>query len=259
MIPRVTTVLIVLSLFMAPVSAHHTALPTGMSEPEAAWLWGYHTIPSSISRDNSPYWYGYTHDDVNRINNPAWTTVAAEQIRPGAKAPAVLVMHGCAGVVRSPTRYRLFFMKSGYAVFQPDSFARPGREPCTQDVQNERLEELEYALDQIRELPWVDSDRIVLMGISEGGAAVANWGKPGFQAHIILANNCHSQQPAAPDDTPVLAIVGGEDEFFNGSSCNVMRTTKGSRSIVIQDALHDVSRLPEVEETIGEFLDECCQ
>jgi dienelactone hydrolase len=114
------------------------------------------------------------------------------------------------------------------------SFARPVREPCTQDMRNKRLEEIEYALDQIWELPWVDSDRIVLMGISERSSAVALWGKPGFQAHIILADNCRNQQPAAPDDTPVLAIVGGEDEFFNGSSCKVMRTTKGSGSIVIR-------------------------
>lgn len=106
--------------------------------------------------------------------------------------PAPRPRPGYLGIVRSPTRYRLFFTKSGYAVFQPDSFAWPGRETCTQDVQNERLQEIEYALDQIRELSWVDSDRIVLMGISEGGSAVANWGKPGFQAHIILADNCRS-------------------------------------------------------------------
>lgn len=260
MILQPAAVLIVSVLFITSARAHHTALPEGMSEPEAAWLWGYHTIPSSITRDNSPYWYGYTHDDVNRINNPAWTTVAAEQIRPGANAPAVLVMHGCAGIVRSPTRYRLFFMKLDYAVFQPDSFARPGREPCVNDALGDRREELEYAFEQIRELPWVDPDRIVLMGISEGGAAVAHWDEPGFQAHIILAYNCGSEQPAAPDGTPVLAVVGGKDELFiYGSSCNVTRMTRGSRSIVIQDAPHDVTGLIEVQEAIGKFLDECCQ
>lgn len=243
----------------APAQGHHTALPSGLSEPEATWLWGYHTIPAGITRDNSPYWYGYTHTDVNRINNPPWTSVAAKQISPGAQAPAVLMMHGCAGIARGPTLYRLFFMKLGYAVFEPDSFARPGREPCNHDVLDQRIEELGYALEQIRGLSWVDAERIVLMGISEGGAAVANWSEPGAQAHIILADDCSRERPGAPDDTPVLAIVGGEDEYFGGNSCKVTRTIRGSASIVIPGAPHGVSDLPEAQSAMAAFLSECCQ
>ena len=230
-----------------------------MSEPEAAWLWGYHTIPADITRDDSPYWYGYPHDDVNRINNPPWTEVAAEKIRPDTTAPAILVMHGCAGIVRSPTSYRLYFMKRGYAVFEPDSFARPEREPCKHDVLEKRVEELGYALEQIRGLNWVDADRIVLMGISEGGAAVANWGDPGVQAHIILGDDCGGQRPRAPDNTPVLAIVGSEDQYFGGGGCKVTRTIKGSGSIVIPGAPHDVLDLPETQAALVAFFNACCQ
>jgi len=254
-----TTALIVPLLFVTPVQAHHSALPAGMSEPEATWLWGYHTIPAGITSDNSPYWYGYPHTDVNRIDDPAWHQVAEKKIRADAKAPAVLVMHGCAGIVRGPAQYRLFFMNRGYAVFEPDSFARPGRKPCNDDALDQRIEELGHALGQIRDLSWVDADRIVLMGISEGGAAVANWSEPGVQAHIILADDCSGERPGAPDNTPVLAIVGGEDEYFGGNSCKVTRTIKGSASIVIPGAPHGVSDLPEAQSAMAAFLGQCCQ
>ncbi len=46
------------------------------------------------------------------------------------------------------------------------------------------------------------------MGISQGGAAVAAWGQPGFAAHIILSHDCGGRKPKAPEGTPVLAVIG---------------------------------------------------
>ena len=236
--------------------AHHTPLPTGMNETEAAWLWGYHTIPASITRDSSPYWYNYEHTtDVNKINNPAWTQVAAGHIKSGAKAPAALVLHGCSGLMPSPNAYRVFFIERGFAVSEPDSFARPGHS-CGSSPLKDRIEDLGYAFEKIRALPWVDQDRIVLMGISQGGAAVARWDKPGFAVHIILANNCGGGQPQAPAGIPVLAVVGEKDEYYNGSSCKVSRRDKGSGSIVIPDAPHGIIDYVETEQAMEALLNQ---
>jgi dienelactone hydrolase len=116
------------------------------------------------------------------------------------------------------------------------------------------MEDLDYGFEMIRELPWVDQDRIVLMGISQGGYAVAAWNRFGFAAHIILAATCGGKQPQAPAGTPVLAVVGGKDVNSNGQSCKVSRQPKGSRSIVIPEAPHGISDLPETERAIEEFL-----
>lgn len=228
-------------------------LPAGMSEAEAAWLWGYHTVPANITRDSSPYWYNYDHTDINKINNPAWTQVATGHIKPGVRAPAVLVMHGCSGIFPSPAAYRVFFMERGYSIIEPDSFARPGHS-CNGSPFKERTEDLAYAYEMMRELPWVDQDRIVLMGISQGGAAVARWQKPGFAAHIILANDCGGSRPRAPAGTPILAVVGEKDKYYNGSSCKVSQQNKGSRSIVIPDAPHGIIDYLETEQAIEELL-----
>ena len=233
--------------------AHHSPLPEGMSKAEAAWLWGHYTVPAHITRDNSDYWYRYEHTDVSKIKNPPWMEVAAGHIKPNAKAPAVLVMHGCSGIFGSPNSYQVFFMKRGFAVFEPDSFARPGHACKYMDLDT-RTEDLEYAFDMISELSWVDQEHILLMGISQGGATVARWSKPGFAAHIILANNCNGTKPLAPADIPVLAVVGGDDEYYQGSSCQVDRQISGSRSIVIPGAPHGIIDYEETMQAMDDLL-----
>ena len=230
---------LVLLVLSQPGQAHHSPLPEGMSKAEAAWLWGHYTIPAEITRDGSAYWYQYEHIDVGKINNPPWTEVAAGHVKPGARAPAVLVMHGCSGLFGSPNSYQVFFMERGFAVFEPDSYARPGHTCKYRDLDT-RTEDLEYAYNQIRKLDWVDQEHILLLGISQGGATVALWNKPGFAAHIILANDCDGRKPLAPSDIPVLAVVGAEDEYYHGSSCKVSRKVAGSRSIVIPNAPHGI-------------------
>ena len=237
-----------------PARAHHTELPAGMSEPEATWLWGYYTIPASITLDSSPYWYGYPHTLVEKINNPPWTDVAKKHIKPGAKAPAALVMHGCTGLARGPDGLRVFLMKQGFAIFQPDSFARPGR-TCNQETISKRAEELAYALKMIKQLSWVDQDRIVLIGISQGGVAVAQWSAPGFRSHVVLAHDCNNARPMAPSETPVLTVIGENDDLHPGTNCKVNESAAGSKSIVIEGAGHsEVVDAPETLAALEIFL-----
>jgi dienelactone hydrolase len=248
-------------LAMQPAFGHHAELPEGMTQARATWLWGHHSIPGDITISGTPYWYVYPHTDVNAIINPVWSDVAVKHIKPGVKTPAVLVLHGCSGLSYGDREYRRYFINSGYAVFEPNSFARPGREPCTEDTWDEsykmRVEELEQALIEIRKLAWVNQDQLFLMGISEGGAVAAGWSKNGFAGHIILAASCWAQQgriPAAPLNTPVLAAIGEKDRWGKGASCNTKTHAPGSNSIVIKDAPHGMSDRPEVGKAVDDFM-----
>jgi dienelactone hydrolase len=232
-------------------------LPEGMTPAQATWLWGHHSIPGNITISGTPYWYVYPHTDVNAITNPVWSDVAATHIKPGAKAPAVLVLHGCSGISYGATEYRRYFIGSGYAVFEPNSFARPGREACKRNALAGRTEEIRQALHEVQQLGWVQHEQVYLMGISEGGVAVAGWGKAGFAGHIILATDCvdyTGRAPLAPAGLPVLAVVGGKDQYSNGASCKVDTQIPGSKSIVIKNAEHGVSDLPETGKAIDDFL-----
>lgn len=147
----------------------------------------------------------------------------------------------------------------------PDSFKRLGRRECGQEGDlryrvSLRTEEVEYALERIRELPWVDQKRIILMGFSEGGNTTDNWSKPGFAAHIIIGSACTlvGGEPAAPEGVPVLAIVGEYDEYRPRQSCKVKRTVGGSKSITIPRAPHSIAEYTETQEAIKVFLSQCC-
>jgi dienelactone hydrolase len=251
---------VVITLSLQSAYANHATLPDGVTPVMATWLWGYYTVPESITKDGSPRLYSYPHTDAARINDPPWTVVAARHMVAGAKAPAILRMHGCSGISRGPIGDRVFLMSEGYAIFEPDSFARPGRQPCLGGNQLILHEEIGYALGKIRELSWVNHERIILMGVSEGGRAVAGWEKPGFAAHVILAMGCSGSsnlRPRAPDGVPVLAMVGGEDHRAL-SRCEVSSDIGGSKSIVIPGAPHSIMDRREVRDALELFLSKCC-
>ena len=263
---RTTSIIAVLAMSLAWQSGYseHASLPEDVPPEMATWLWGYHTIPGSVTRDGSPYVYAYPHTDANRINNPPWTEVAARHIKAGAKAPAVLYLHGCSGLVRGGVGYRLMLIEAGYAVFEPDAYARTGY-TCEGSSMAMRRAEIVYALGEIRKLSWVEQNHVILMGNSQGGRAVAQWDRPGFAAHVILASHCgrvsskEGAVPRAPAGVPVLAIAGDQDEFLQGSRCQVSRRVNGSKSILIADVGHDIMGHPETKSTIRDFLRDCCQ
>ena len=227
---------------------------------EGTWLYGRHSLPAEIMSNGIAISYKQS------LGEPEWTTLAESEIIPNTKVPAVLYLHGCAGISYEAWVYTQLLVEEGYAVFIPDSFEREGgRLPCSQwgSLQyrvSQRTEEAKYALTRILELDWVDQEKIVLMGFSEGGNTVDNWSQSGFAAHIIIGSACTlvGGSPAAPPDVPVLAIVGSNDEFRPGLSCNVYRTICGSSSIVIQGAGHAIAEYPETQEAILTFLNQSC-
>ena len=251
------SIIAAIAVFMISQStlADHASLPEGVTPVMATWLWGYHTIPGSITDDGSPYWYAYPHTDAARIIDPPWTEAAAKHVKAGAKASAVLFLHGCSGLIRGGIGYRIMLVTEGYAVFEPDAFARPGYSCDTSSIANRR-EEVAYALSMIRELPWVDQDHIILMGFSQGGTTVGSWEKPGFAAHVILMAPATSRAPA---NVPVLAVGGADDDYAEPQTYSVKGRAEPSNSILIAGVGHDILGNPDVKKAIRNFLRDCCQ
>ncbi len=234
-------------------------LPDGVSPVAATWLNGRYTIPGEHLADGRQVTF------QQAVDAPAWTSLVATRIRPGVQVPVVLYMHGCTGWSHQDDVYRTLLTAEGYAVFMPNSFARPGRRRCREqgalaDRVTLRTAEVEYALAQIHELEWVDRDRVILMGYSEGGNTTDNWSKPGFAAHMIMGSACTlvGGSPAAPQGVPVLAVVGENDSYRPGLSCFVERTVGGSESIVIPGGKHAVAEYPQTQQAIRTFLSACC-
>ncbi len=151
-----------------------------------------------------------------------------QQIPSGTDMAAIIFLHGCNGIAREEEAARLVFMEAGYATFFPDSFARARRRSnCSleehrtslaPEAHRYRVEEIDYALQQVRTLPWIDQSRVFVMGFSEGGMAVANYPGDGLAGLVITGWHCQGRPPnigiKADIKVPVLAILGGEDPWY---------------------------------------------
>lgn len=235
-------------------------LPEGMSPVMATWYGGEHFLPfRAIKGGVRPAFHP-------KFRDPSWKEEVRKRLKdPEAKLPAVLLLQGCVGIVEGFRKYQDLFLSLGYVVFMPDSFQRPGRLKCNlegplSDRVALRYQEIEFAQSRIRQIPWIDQDRIILMGHSEGGNSTDSWPGRGFAAHIISSSACRLGKgfPAAPEGVPVLAMVGEKDLLRPTLSCTVRRTVGGSRSIRIPGAGHDIYEYPETDEAIKKFLKECC-
>lgn len=239
------------------ITGCQTTLPKGVTPVKATWLYGYHTIPAKFTRSDSEKSWRRSHD---------WMKSAAKEVKPGIKVPVVLYLHGCAGIRDEDLSYRDFMLEQGYAVFMPDSFARDRQECSAQGKLWERIDmrsiEVINAVKELKKLPWVDQEHIILMGFSEGGNTTDNWSRSGFKAHIILGSACTliaTGTPNAPENVPVLAIVGEQDDYRPGQTCSITRTIGGSRSVVIPNADHWVANYTQTRYAIKNFLNQCCR
>ena len=197
--------------------------------------------------------------------------LAAVEREVKAPLPTVIFLHGSTGYQRHyfQAAYPAALAQAGFAVFVPDSYARPGRVSAEWDVRidtvNLRRAEVDDTLDHLRNIPWVDQRNIFLAGHSEGGITTAMYGGGDFRAYFISGWTCRSENPEfnrihAPADKPVLAILGAEDKYHrtkNAGHCGQvfepLRNAK-SRSIVLPGIGHEVNTHPDTIPTLISFF-----
>ena len=230
------------------------------------WEGGFHSLPGSATRSGE-------NEDISFIqNNPkSWSDrVQKDYLKPDVTLPAVIYLHGCSGP-RTAQAWAQDFNGFGFAFFAPNSFARPGRvAKCSyrkkhnkrnrRRIHLQRREELRYALQQIKRLPWIDKKRLVLVGFSEGGHAAAAFNGVGFTAHILLGTDCRTvgRKPRAPNGVAVLNIVGSKDRYGYGRGCAIRRNIRGSKSVVLRGAGHNIQGRREAVTAVTKFLNACC-
>ena len=197
------------------------------------------------------------------------------------KLPTVIYLHGCSGIWWG-TYIRLdFFAENGFAVIAPASFARAkypkSCDPATKraGLYRETLNMRQYdalnAIKNAKQLDWVDSKNIFLVGFSEGGitsATVSTGSDSGVNARVIEGWTCHAEWSEyrginTSSSEPVLALVADQDPWFQdswarGSCGRYMNSENGSRSIVYRTgslmSKHSLLDDSDVQNRVLEFL-----
>lgn len=163
--------------------------------------------------------------------------IPARLLKPGGAGPfpAVVIMHDCSGLgprsSGAPDRWASQLLDWGYVVLIPDSFSTRGWPDgvCTEPPRKGRLAvrpqrraaDARAALAHLRSLPYVQRERIGLMGGSHGGATtLATLATPGsgFVAAVALYPRC-ALFPQLRPDVPLLILIGELDDWTPAKDC----------------------------------------
>ncbi|TRC81120.1 dienelactone hydrolase family protein [Mesorhizobium sp. WSM4307] len=154
--------------------------------------------------------------------------------------PAIVLLHGCAGVLSNDRQTWPDRLSSwGYVVLVVDSFSTRGiHETCDRGVLADRVYDAYGAEEFLSKYSFVDPRRIALLGFSAGGIATLEAVQLGgaerlaerkFKAAIAYYPNCS----VANGDmaVPTLILAGELDDFSPAEKCREMmarRNGKGS-------------------------------
>ena len=181
--------------------------------------------------------------------------------------PAIVAMHGCAGLNISgeeiDRRYRDWaerLVKAGFAVLFPDSYGSRGLGSlCRVRVRSvrtdrDRVLDANSARRWLQRQPFVKTDRVSLLGWSNGGISVL-WtvrpqakrkdDKPDFRSAVAFYPGCRRLDAAAwSARVPTLILIGGADDWVSAKDCERMVAGARGRSartsiVVYPGAYHD--------------------
>ncbi len=137
----------------------------------ATWAGGTHILPSSATRSGRSEFLTFVRGDPE-----GWgERVARDIVKPGVKVTAVVYLHSCSGP--GGRQWAAVLEEFGLGLFGPNSYARPGRRnycDVSGQIENRnrlRNEEARYAAHQLLKQPWIDPERLILVGFSEGAYA----------------------------------------------------------------------------------------
>ena len=151
----------------------------------------------------------------------------------GTRVPAILFLHGSSGLgLKAIGEWQQWLCGLGYASIAPNSFALPGRVTYTSPIDKDsyerihalRASEIGPTLDALKSQTWIDENRLVLAGTSEGAVPVARYSGAEFMARILFAWSCEtnyfvkSAQSAFEPNKPVLNVISASDPFFSKSN-----------------------------------------
>ncbi len=144
------------------------------------------------------------------------------------KLPTVVYMQG-SNRFNSGKKFREWITgEVGYIFFAPNTHISKDRPIYNSPVSKEiyervhayRQAEIDLFIKRLNELPFIDKNKMFLMGYSEGAVASARYAGDEFVGRIILGWSCEPSyytdfpKIGAKKDDPFLNIIGRDDEYF---------------------------------------------
>ena len=191
------------------------------------------------------------------------------------KLPLILYLHDCEGLGHHRDDIERLALL-GFVVIAPDSFAREHRPlGCYEEKSRYikyydiaiafRKAELDYAVNHIARLPWVDTRFLYLIGSGMGGMVAAHYQGAEFRGHVIEGWGCRHPHTVfdgiwAPPQVKILTVNSKNDLWykdvpgFETDCVSFLADRVDSKDVVLDRAAHYVSWLPEARSSLINFL-----
>ncbi len=193
----------------------------------------------------------------------------------GVKLPVILFLHACEGLGHHRDDIENY-SKLGFAVIALDSFARDHRPLGCYEEQEQyikyydlavafRKAELDYAVERLKKLPWVDANNKFLIGSGIGGMVVAHYQGTEFSGHVIEGWGCRHPHKVfdgiwTPPNVRIYSVVSKNDRWYNKTSgfgidcASFLRDRPDSVSVILDRPAHYVGWYPNSRPALIKFL-----
>ena len=158
--------------------------------------------------------------------------------------PAVVLLHGCSGtekntqhqtVWRGLGRHAALLNRNGYVTLIVDSFGPRGiRRSCGGEHAEEQLSDAYSAFDHLASLPYVDAERIGVVGFSMGGSTALRVAATGhgqirttYAAAVAYYPYCHDY--LYDFDIPTKILIGADDDWTPARLCSAISSRDPER------------------------------
>ena len=180
------------------------------------------------------------------------------RIKSADGAPAIVLAHGCSGMIDNKGEMRAGiahwatrFTEKGFVVLAVDSFNPRGHnEVCTQSSRpilesRERPRDAYGALKYLSEQPFVDKNRVFLMGFSNGATGtlyaieangkphkLANEAKIAFRAAMAFYPGCNNpNKNRLKPAIPLAIFIGADDDWTPAQPCKELIDLNKARGL----------------------------
>lgn len=195
----------------------------------------------------------------------------------GTKLPLILFLHACEGLQHHWEDLEKY-SQLGFSVIALDSIAREHR-PMACNESRElyikyydiavafRKAELDYAVNRLKKLTWIDLKNLFLIGSGTGGMVTAHYEGTEFVGRVIEGWGCHHPQKVfdgiwAPKEVRVFSVVSKSDSWylknsgFSGDCAEFLQDRPDSVAVTLDldMSAHYVAWQPESRPSLIKFL-----
>ena len=162
-------------------------------------------------------------------------TVRSEIYRPRGNGPfpAIIVLHGCGGHDAHHERWAERLVSWGYVAVVVDSFASRGYgnicKETTAVTPEIRVSDIYGTAEYLRKLPYVDKDRIGLLGFSHGAWTIMKAIQEKYQLKLFGIRTAVAYYPYCNPkldfriDIPLLVLMGEDDDWTPAALCRELQ------------------------------------